>query len=133
MTHSHWSGHCSPSLFERHRSHLGLSPRFAVRSDRHAIVALRCRRRDVTAFEVALDQIERAFPRRPVTTTAAGLDRHPVARLQRIGILFLDALLVRLARLREHEAAGFAFLAALHPPRWILGAVEVGAEQAGPQ
>src|SRR5262249_49794189 len=74
LTHAHCSAICIPSLFERHSPPLGLPPRFAVRSDRHAIVALRCCRRDVTAFEVALDQIERAFQRRPVAATAAGLD-----------------------------------------------------------
>src|SRR5690349_2614725 len=110
-----------------------LSPRLAVCSDRDAVVLLRRNLRDVAGIEIALDQLQRPLGRRAITATAPGLDADEVAGLQLIGILLLDAALLRLAGFHERKASGLAFLAAVHAPGRILGAVEIGAEQARPQ
>src|SRR5260370_33324222 len=65
------------------RNRFASSPlRLSVAADRDAIVALGFNRRDVAGIEIALDQLERALGRRPVASSAAGLDADELTRLQ---------------------------------------------------
>src|SRR5262249_20673328 len=110
-----------------------LSSRLAVSSDCDVIVLLCRNRRDVARIEIALDECERPLGWLAIAAATAGLDADEVARLQLIGVLLLDAALLRLAGLHECEPTGLAFLATLHAPGRIFGAIEIGAEQAWPQ
>src|SRR5258708_6365795 len=107
--------------------------RLAVAPDLDAVIVLGGCRRDVTRPDIPLDQLQRSPCGRSVAATAAGLDANQVARLERMGVLLVDAFGLVRSGLADRETAGLGLTPALPPPRRTQRAIEIGAEIAGRQ